>query len=240
MARNTSFRFKQFTIQQDRCAMKVCTDACVFGAWADVSEATRVLDIGAGTGLLSLMAAQRNRSAEIDAVEYELQAAGQAIENVTQSIFSDRINVVQCAIQSYDADVLYDCIISNPPFFQSDLRSPDLAVNQAHHADTLTFADLLEAVNRFATPDGVFHVLLPVPESIVFEQMANRDGWGRKRSLLLFHHRDKQPFRRLLSLRRSELTDTVSLDKELCIYEPDGRTYTQVFQALMKDFYLIF
>lgn len=117
MAKNSFFRFKQFVVNQDKCAMKVCTDACVLGAWADVEGAEKILDIGTGTGLLALMVAQRNSNAEIDAVELDQDAFSQAIENVKTSSFSERIKVVNSSIQGFSPSYQYDFIVTNPPFF---------------------------------------------------------------------------------------------------------------------------
>ena len=184
MPRNSYFQFKQFTVQQDRCAMKVCTDACVFGAWAGSPEAARILDIGTGTGLLSLMAAQRNQVARIDAVEIDSAAAEQARENIANSPFAGRITVHQSPIQCFEPRYLYDTILVNPPFFQSDLRSPDARVNQAHHAESLTFSELLTAVVRFLGVGGTWHVLLPPEESVTLAGMALERGWIKHLSLI--------------------------------------------------------
>ena len=158
--------------------MKVCTDACTLGAWADLENASRILDIGTGTGLLALMAAQRNPSADIDAVELDADAFSQAADNVRKSAFSSRIRVVHSSIQGFESDLTYDCIITNPPFFQSDLRSPDTAKNLAHHAASLSFDQLLFAIDRLLTDSGSCHILLPADEAVVFSQKAEGLGWG--------------------------------------------------------------
>ncbi|WP_149244519.1 methyltransferase [Dyadobacter sp. 32] len=240
MSKNPFFRFKQFTVKQDLCAMKVCTDACVLGAWADVSAAESILDIGTGTGLLALMIAQRNLTARIDAVELDDGAVDQAVENVGQSPFANRVQVVKSAIQAYQPEVRYDCIVSNPPFFQSDLRSPKASKNIAHHAELLTFDDLLSAIGRLITPSGTFIILLPVDESRVFEEKAFALNWSAETKLTLYHHSGKKPFRTLTRFRRAELVENAPINVPLCIYEEDGRTYHSEFIRLMKDYYLIF
>jgi tRNA1Val (adenine37-N6)-methyltransferase len=240
MARNSFFQFKQFKVNQDKSAMKVCTDACVLGAWAEVEHAKNILDIGAGTGLLSLMVAQRNRSARITAVELEENAFAQAIENVGDSPFNDQITVLHSAIQNFNPDEKFDFIITNPPFFQSDLRSPDSKINQAHHSDSLTFNDLLIAVEILLTPDGIWNILLPVAEGIIFQNKAEKTGWFMSRKLTLFHQKNKKPFRLLMSFKHSNGSDNELFTKELFIYEEDGRTYTTSFKKLLKDYYLIF
>lgn len=240
MARNSFFKFKQFTINQDKSAMKVCTDACVFGAWVNVENAERILDIGAGTGLLSLMVAQRNKSAKISAVELDKEAFVQATENVKESPFQNQIEVFNAAIQDFLPDEKFDCIITNPPFFQSDLKSPDAKINLAHHADSLSFEDLLIAVKRLLLPNGICNVLLPVDEGVVFQGLAAKSGWNMLRELTLYHQKGKKPFRKLMSFQFGEIVGNRSVSSELFIYEEDGKTYHSEFKKLLKDYYLIF
>src|SRR5437763_249939 len=134
---NDFFRFKQFTIQQQYCAMKVCTDACLFGAWT-VSTITNeklpagyVLDIGAGTGLLSLMLVQQLKNSIIHAIEIDGAAAKQAGENFVASPWGEQLNIFNTAIQSFSPTQRYDFITTNPPFFQDDLASPNAQRNIA-------------------------------------------------------------------------------------------------------------
>ena len=220
--------------------MKVCTDACVLGAWADVVAAEKILDIGAGTGLLSLMAAQRNQSARIDGVELDKSAFQQASENVLKSPFQSRINVVNSAIQDFEPNYQYDCIITNPPFFQSDLRSPSERKNQAHHASTLSFDQLLTSIERLLAPKGRFNILLPIDEGQVFLIKANESGWVLNRKLILCHNPNKKPFRQLMTFSRGHFSESQSINELLYIYKEDGKTYDDQFRQLLKDFYLIF
>lgn len=240
MARNSFFQFKQFTVNQDKSAMKVCTDACVLGAWAEIEKAESILDIGAGTGLLSLMAAQRNTSARITSVELEDNAFAQARENIEKSPFNNQITVLHCAIQDFNPDEKFDCIITNPPFFQSDLKSPDAGINQAHHSESLTFEDLLIAIDRLLKPDGIWNILLPVDEGIVFQNLAEKSGWFMIRKLTLFHQKSRKPFRWLMCFKHSEVVDNRIVNEELFIYEEDGKTYHTDFRKLLQNYYLIF
>ncbi|CCH00681.1 methyltransferase small [Fibrella aestuarina BUZ 2] len=246
------FRFKQFTIQQDRTAMKVCTDACVLGAWAQIEAGTYLLDIGTGTGLLALMAAQRNPNAQIDAVELDEAAAQQAADNVAASPFADRITVHQSAIQQFyppsavsPSPLRYDHILTNPPFYVNSLRSPDKAVNRALHTDELPFADLLVAVRRLLAPTGTWWVLLPPPEMAVLRQLAAAGSptLVPVTELHLRHHDQKPVFRQLVGFRFTDSSGNVPGPVNpaiLAIYEPDGRTYTAQFRALLQPYYLIF
>lgn len=240
MARNSFFKFKQFTVEQDQCAMKVCTDACVFGAWADILNAAHILDIGAGTGLLALMAAQRNKNAKISAVELDEDAFTQAKANMEKSPFADRLVIYHTAVQDFSTSERFDCIISNPPFFQSDLRSPDRKINQAHHAESLSFPELLKAAENLLTDTGRFNLLLPVDEASIFQKLARESGWNLERKLTLFHQNGKKPFRTLMVFQRGKAVDNPVVNDTLYIYEEDGKTYHPKFAELMKDFYLIF
>lgn len=240
MPRNAHFRFKQFTVRQDQCAMKVCTDACVLGAWADVQDADRILDIGAGTGLLSLMLAQRNTYAHIDAVEIDAEAFYQAGENVEQSPFHDRITLFHSAVQEFVSDHQYDAIITNPPFFQSDLLSPIEKKNIAHHAKSLDFDEILVAIDRLLKPDGKVNILFPVEEGARFTEKAEQAGWKLVRKMTLFHQEDKKAFRVFLLFQRVEYAHNLNIEPDLYIYEKDGTTHDPRFRDLLKAFYLKF
>lgn len=235
------FRFKQFTIQQDRTAMKVCTDACVLGAYADVTG-ERILDIGTGTGLLALMAAQRNPTAVIDAVEVDEAAFGQAKENVANSRigeppFAGRVWVWHGRVQDFDTTARYDRILTNPPFYTNHLRSPDAAVNRALHTDELPFDELIAAVVRLLNPDGQWWVLLPLYETGLLTNRAREAGLSARQQLHLRHSVHKSPFRVVTGFSFGETNEVSDL---LTIYEPDNRTYTPEFRALLRDFYLLF
>src|SRR5215203_3558425 len=158
---NPYFRFKKFTVFHDRCAMKVTTDSCFFGAWAaDQIQRSKVniqniLDIGAGSGLLSLMIAQKN-AALIDAVEMDGAAAGQAKENIQCSPWKNRINIQQENILSFEPSHLYDVIICNPPFYENELASGNTEKNIAHHSEELVFSDLVRLIAKHLSNSGLF------------------------------------------------------------------------------------
>jgi tRNA1Val (adenine37-N6)-methyltransferase len=179
---NTYFQFKQFIIHQDRCAMKVCTDACLFGAWvADSawslkSGAGSVLDIGAGTGLLSLMLAQKT-GALIDAVELDEDAAEQAAENFETTPWKDRLQVIRADARTVHLGRKYDLIISNPPFFENDLKSVDTRRNLALHSEALSLEELLGVIKKHLADDGQFAVLLPYHRKEIFTGLAIDAGY---------------------------------------------------------------
>ncbi|MEO8711563.1 MAG: methyltransferase, partial [Parafilimonas sp.] len=171
---NDYFRFKQFIITQDKCAMKVCTDACLFGAWAAHNpqlEASNILDIGTGTGLLSLIYAQKNMHASIDAIEIDEAAVQQARENFEASIWKERLHVYNTSIQQFatSSNKKYDVIICNPPFYENDLKSENKQRNLALHSDALTLEELISDVDLLLGDDGSFFVLLPFHRTKYFE-----------------------------------------------------------------------
>ncbi|RNI29562.1 methyltransferase domain-containing protein [Rufibacter immobilis] len=235
---NSYFRFKQFLIKQDQCAMKVCTDSCVLGAYAHVASARRILDIGAGTGLLSLMVAQRAEEAQIEAVEIDPAAAAQAQENIAQSPWADRVKLFPVSLQEFAATqpTPYDVIISNPPFFQASLKSTDTIKNQAKHTETLAFSEIISFAHQFLAPEGKLHILLPPHEAKVFEAEAQAHGFHSQHILWL----EATPGGKLLRAIHTYAQQATPLtQKTLPVREKDN-SYTLSFRNLLQDYYLIF
>jgi tRNA1Val (adenine37-N6)-methyltransferase len=235
MPSNTHFSFKKFTIHQDQTAMKVTTDACILGAYTDVYNAKRILDIGTGTGLLTLMLAQRSE-AEIEGIEIEDVAYNQAVENVESSIFKDKIKLYHTDIQLFTSKNCYDLIISNPPFFQNHLKAEMPSRNNAIHTDTLSFEDLLNSVIRLLSPTGTFVVLLPLYESSVLETMANGLGLFANKKLNI-HHREGSKILRIITTFGFTKTET---QNEQLFIKDSNESYTADFQGFLGDYYLIF
>lgn len=232
-----SFTFKQFTINQDRCAMKVCTDACILGASTDVENVNRILDIGTGTGLLSLMIAQRS-NAQIDAVEIDEDAYQQALTNVEASKFAKKVNVHHQRIQDFSHTSNFDLIISNPPFYQQSLKSPDAKANKALHAVELSLDELIDSVLRLLTTEGKFVVLLPPFEIEKLIQIAQKKGLYLSKKMSIRHNESKPVFRVIATFQTNQVPDLV--EKTLIIHNEDGKTYSNEFRDLLKDYYLIF
>jgi tRNA1Val (adenine37-N6)-methyltransferase len=232
---NTHFTFKKFTIHQDQTAMKVTTDACILGAYTDVKKATNILDIGTGTGLLSLMLSQRSE-AKIDSIEINESAYNQAIINVKESIFKERINVHNISIQNFKTVDKYELIISNPPFFQNHLKSETVSRNNSLHTDTLSFEDLLSSVVSLLSSNGTFVVLLPMYESFVFEQLAIPKELYPQKKLTIRHRKGSKILRIITTFGRIKQE---IINEELIIKNPD-ESYTSDFQRLLKDYYLDF
>ena len=158
---NTYSQFKQFTVNQERCAMKVGTDGVVLGVLSDAYEPSYILDIGTGTGLVALMMAQRFSQAVVDAVEIVEEAAQQAEENASNSKFASRIHIYQSDINIYRASHRYDLIVSNPPYFCNSLLNPDEARATARHTQSLSYENLVDAAARLININGVFAVIVP-------------------------------------------------------------------------------
>ncbi|MFN8357231.1 MAG: methyltransferase [Spirosomataceae bacterium] len=235
-AKNTFFKFKQFAVHQDQTAMKVCTEACILGAMAPVESGKHILDIGTGTGVLSLMMAQRAPQAQLDAVELDAEAFGQATFNVQNSPFAQQIRVHHQGIQEFTSGFLYDFIVSNPPFYQDSLRSDDLKRNQALHAHTLNFDELLIAINRLLHPAGKAVILLPLFEMERFLHKAQSFSLYLQNCLTIRNQPDREVFRQIGTFGRQQ---TFVQESALSIRNADD-SYSDDFVALLKDYYLIF
>jgi len=233
------FSFKQFTIHQDNCAMKVCTDACLFGAWvaekirSDIDIKEPLLDIGTGTGLLSLMLAQ-NTEGHIDAIELDGAAATQASENFEASPWKERIKVYNGRIQDFAPGKKYGLIISNPPFFESDLRSPDKARNAAMHDTTLTLEELIAQIDLHILEDGSAAVLIPFHRTEYLESLLNRHGFFTFQKAIVKQTPTHAHFRTMLIFSKKEREKK---EEEITIHNEE-RVYTERFTELLKDYYL--
>lgn len=236
---NTYFQFKQFRVEQDKCAMKVCTDSCVFGATVEVADAERILDIGAGTGLLSLMVAQRSH-AVIDAVEINREAQVQATENFSSSLWRERLQLHPVSLQQYatSCQVPYDIILSNPPFFASSLKSPDAARNSAKHTGELLFEDVLLFAQQHLNRNGKLYLLLPPAEAAVFSKLALAHGFNQAETIEVFTYRGGKCIRHIQCYTFS--VPTTSVTKQLFIREEDKVTYSAEFASLLREYYLQF
>ena len=234
---NSYFQFKQFTIQQDKCAMKVCTDACVFGAFvAEYLASQKInncLDIGTGTGLLSLMLAQKNDMG-MDTVEINTEAYLQAKENIENSIYKNKISIHNQNILEFDNKEKYDFIITNPPFYEGDLMSSQQNKNQAKHNESLTLPKLLQSIIRLLKDNGEFAVLLPFHRIIEFELLANDLYYFVQKEILLKQTPKHAYFR---SIQIYSCTQLIKTTSDLIIKD-ENNLYTNSFVELLKDYYL--
>lgn len=217
--------------------MKVSTDACVLGAVADVAGAQRILDIGTGTGLLALMAAQRNPTAQIEAVEVDEAAARQAQTNFIESPWANRLTLHAQSLAEFAASQpsAFDHLLCNPPFFRHSLRPPDARRATARHTapDTLSFTELAQFAANFLTPEGRLTVLLPPLEMRHFELEATRVTLFPHTRLVLRHRAGSKPLRHITTFRRQLQS---ILQHELLVTE--GKEYSAAFKALLGPFYL--
>ncbi|MDR1274651.1 MAG: methyltransferase [Odoribacteraceae bacterium] len=231
---NSFFRFKQFVIHQERCAMKVGTDGVLLGAWADLDRATSILDVGSGSGLIALMAAQRAPAAIVHAVEIDEEACAQARENIAGSPWPDRVLVFEGAIQQFQPARHYDAILCNPPFFVRSTPSPRAEKNIARHCETLTHEELLEVARRLLAPGGSLQIILPVAEAERFMQHVADRQWHVNKIAPVLPTPEKAPKRVLLLVAREE----TPAREETIIIETSRHHYHESYLKLTRDFYL--
>lgn len=238
---NNYFRFKQFTVYQDRCAMKVCTDACLFGGWASEriqnskNKIQKALDIGCGTGLLSLMLAQQLPDILIDAVEIDEAASQQAKENIEASPWRREIEIYNASIQQFAAAAKhqYDIIISNPPFYENDLKSSDAKKNLALHSAELRLEELIKISDDLLKDDGKLFILIPYNRTEQLSQLI-RDRFSIEEIVFVKQTPKHQFFRSMFLLGKEERSVVTS---EMVVMGYDGR-YSDGFVGLMREYYL--
>lgn len=229
------FDFKQFRIHHDRCAMKVGTDGILLGAWANLQGAKRVLDIGCGSGLIALMAAQRC-DARITGIEIDPPSAEQAQENCVASPFAGRISIVTADIRKFRPEEKFDCLLSNPPYFEQTLLPPDPRRATARHTDGLNFAELLREAKRLMSPGGCFQTIIPYDAADRFCEAASLQEFFPTRRTDVATRTGKKPKRTLLCLTIGEKTSP-TLHDDLTLCHADG-SRSREFAQLTKDFYL--
>jgi tRNA1Val (adenine37-N6)-methyltransferase len=235
---NPYFKFKQFTVFHERTAMKVTTDACLFGAWCaeeikkEVQQNCFLLDIGTGTALLSLMIAQKNDSI-IDAVEIDENAAQQALENTNGSPWKERIKVHHSDILNF-TDRQYDVIISNPPFYENELQSANQRKNQAHHGTDLKLADLFYFIKNQLSPAGKFYLLLPYKRMTESEILMGKEKLFVEQKIIVATSPLHSPFRIMIKGSRK----TEAAQEKYFFINSQQQEYSNEFISLLKDYYL--
>ena len=249
---NTFFQFKKFIVHQAHTSMKVCTDACLFGAWAasdpQVINAHKILDIGAGTGLLSILLAQANNNATITAVEIEEAAATEAASNFKLSPWTDQLNLMHDDIQNFGnhANTLYDIIITNPPFYEGDLKSPDENKNTAAHSTALPWNLLIENVAKLLNDSGSFYVLVPTLRAYTMQKLCDTHGLQLVSEVLVHNTAKNLPIRAMQKFTKqhsgqmdTEKTNDIPQVKRTKIFIKDAdNNYSPEFNLLLKDYYL--
>jgi tRNA1Val (adenine37-N6)-methyltransferase len=254
---NDYFKFHQFTVRQDRCAMKVGTDGTLLGAWAQGGQT--VLDIGTGTGLIALMMAQRFPKACVVGIDIDHEAVSQARENVAESPFRN-IEIVEADVKNFSTEVwssarpesltthrsfdfdticshgfsTFNAIVSNPPYFVDSLECPDNQRTQARHTSSLTYRDLMSAVGRLLSDDGEFSVVIPFDSKKLLESEAALAGLFKVRECAVRTTPCKLPKRYLLAFRKHP----AALEVTEGIIEIAPNVRSEWYQQLTKDFYI--
>lgn len=233
-----SFQFKQFSIDDSNCAMKIGTDGCLLGAWAEVTDSNSVLDIGTGSGIIALMLAQRSK-AMIDAVEIDHEAYKQAMKNFHESHWRTRLNAIHSSIQEYvkSCTKKYDLIVSCPPYFLNSLKAPDKKRRLARHADSLTFEELITGSLRLLKPEGKFCTIIPAKSMQKIYDIALIEGYHFVKITEVEPKVDATPVRVLLQMQQNKIP---CIKNKISILDSAGKNYTSGYIELTKVFYINF
>ena len=230
---NSFFRFKQFTVYHNQCAMKVGTDGVLLGAWTKCDTSGNILDIGTGSGLIALMLAQRTR-ATINAIDIDKGAYEQAKLNFSESPFSDRLRIYHTSLQDFHPGNTYNLLVSNPPFFTNSLKSPDSQRNTARHDDSLSLDSLFSHARRLLSPDGRFCLIVPVKQEESINQIARKNQLHLKHKTIVFPTPNSKPRRTLLEYLPKQETYI----EDQIIIEIARHQYSDEFKQLTKEYYL--
>lgn len=235
------FKFKNFEVRQDKCAMKIGTDAVLLGAWCSLNMAAKsILDIGSGTGVIALQLAQRSKADLIDAVELDENAFEQCVENFEMSDWSDRLfcyhsSFEDFALEMHKEKMMYDLIVSNPPFYTDDFESKNSARNNARFTSSLEFENLIFGVEKILSVNGFFSVIIPFKEEANFIKLCNHKE-------LFLHKRCRVKGNLNSAIKRSLLEFTkvsnTTIQEEEIVIEIERHIYTREYIRLVKDFYL--
>ncbi len=232
------FQFKKFSVQQDRCAMKIGTDGVLLGAWCPIdNNPFSLLDIGAGTGILSLMLAQRSNAEQIDAIEIDEDAYEQCVENFESSPWGDRLFCFHAGLDEFidEPEDQYNIIISNPPFYSEEYKTENSQRDLARFQDALPFEDLVEAADLLLSENGIFAVIIPYKEEERFIDLCAEVELYPIKVTRVKGTPTTEIKRSLLAFKRYELS---VLTADELIIETARHQYTNDYIALTKDFYL--
>lgn len=233
---NGYFQFKQFTVHQQHCAMKVGTDGTLLGAWALAAEGScRILDIGTGTGLIALMMAQRYPKAQVSAIDIDDGAVRQAKENVSASPFADRINVTKADVLTFEEEERYDSIVCNPPFFEDSLTCPDPQRTEARHTVSLDYRQLMEATFRLLKDDGCFSLIIPFDCRERLESEAHLRGFFISRLCSVQTTPSKAPKRYMIEFTKHPVYE---IDTNNGIIESSPQIRSDWYRELTQEFYI--
>lgn len=236
MSNNQPFRFKQFEVYQQYKGLKVNTDGVLLGAWADLSGAKTILDIGTGTGVIALMLAQRNSSAIVDAIDIDRGAFLQANENFAKSPWKERLTAYHTSLQTFSPNKTYDCIVSNPPYFKNSYQSPKKQINVAKHNIEMNYTDLLEGIKRLLTENGHAFTIIPFPNISMLSAEAKSFDLYITRQCDVNSTPDKPPYVSLLGISKMQKQFVI---EQLTIQSAES-IFTNEYKKLTVDFYLNF
>ena len=233
---NDFFQFKQFTIHQQHCAMKVGTDGTLLGSWASApAGACRILDVGTGTGLIALMMAQRFPEAQVTGIDIDTDAVGQASENALESPFKERIMIREGDVTRMEDTDGCDAIVCNPPFFDRSLTCPDQQRTEARHTVSLTYRQLMESAFRLLKDDGRLSVIIPADCRSRLESEAHLVGFFISRICSIQTTPKKTPKRYMIEFRKQPVKE---IDTECGIIELSPQERSPWYQQLINDFYI--
>lgn len=230
------FRFKQFSVSQEYCAMKIGTDSVLLGAWARLdSQPNSILDIGAGTGVLALMLAQRSGAELIDAIEIDDAAYEQCVGNFEASDWGDRLFCYHASLDEFTEEIedQYDLIISNPPFYTDTFKTENEERNKARFEDAMPFTELLKSVSKLLSPTGQFNLVIPFSEENSFIELAAKEGLYPSH-ILQVRGQESSPVKRSLICFTFEKQ---TIKTQELIIEIARHQYTKEYTNLTKDFY---
>jgi tRNA1Val (adenine37-N6)-methyltransferase len=236
------FQFKQFSIQDHHTAMKIGTDGILLGSWVNVDKATKILDIGSGTGVIAIMSAQKNQVADITALEIDENAIVDAQLNIQNCGWNNRINLIHISLQEFEKNnsQFFDCIVSNPPFFENSQKAANFARIKARHTDSLHYTDLLRFAQNWLTKDGTLNLILPTEQGYnCIECSSNFDL--KPIRICEVHPIPAKPAHRLLISFGRESSNH-ELEKNKLIIETGivRHEYTEEYKKICKEFYLKF
>lgn len=229
------FQFKQFTIYQDLCAMKVGTDGVLLGSWCVLPEDGNILDIGTGTGLIALMAAQRSCHAHVTGIDIDGMAIEQARMNADASPWKQRLYFVQADATSYNTEIRYEAIVCNPPFFTNSLQGPDRRRNLARHTDSLPFIALTGKAASLLSENGVFSVILPATQCDTFIQMCWEQGLNLHKKCFVYSNSRHPAKRVMLAFKKGNTA--YPQEEKLYITNEKGEQSAE-YKTLTRDFYI--
>lgn len=236
---NDTFVFKKFKIKQDKCAMRVSTDAVLLGAWVSPNGSSHILDIGTGTGVIALMLAQKT-NARITAIDIDKESTEQAKLNVAESIYSQSVHVMHQSFQELvkTSSQKFNLIVTNPPYFIDSFKNASDTKATARHNDLLSFEDLLNGVKKLLDEKGKFCLILPTNEAKIFREMAKSKGLYLSKLLRIRTRFEKDSEKR--HLMQFEFKESEFSESTLVIEKDSHRNYTQEYKELTKDYYINF